>query len=296
MAAAPAITPPPQGVETPLVLGATGRIGAGFQRLAAAGLWPGPPPLWQVRDRASATASQVVWDILASDPPAFGPVSGIIALAGVVRGDLGLNTALALAAVELARKIGRPVLLTSSAAVYGRISEPADEDATCAPISPYGHAKLAMEQAVARRLREMGPDAPPCCILRIGNVAGVDSLLEAAARGPVSLDQFSDGHGPVRSYIGMQTLAQIMLQLIGLAAGGAILPPVLNIAAPQPVHLADLLRATRANWSWRAAPAEALPQVVLDTRRLAALVLPDPLSPDPAELVRQARLAGWAPQ
>ena len=188
------------------------------------------------------------------------------------------------------------VLLTSSAVVYGRVSEAVDEDAPCAPVSNYGHAKLAMEQAVAQRLREMGPDAPPCCILRIGNVAGVDSLLEAAARGPVSLDQFSDGHGPVRSYIGMQTLAQIMLQLIGLAAGGAILPPVLNIAAPQPVHLADLLRATRANWSWRAAPAEALPQVVLDTRRLAALVLPDPLSPDPAELVRQARLAGWAPQ
>lgn len=284
----------PADLNRPLVLGASGRIGAGFQHLAAAGLWPGPHPLWQVRDRGGATANRVVWDILASEPPALGPVSGIIALAGVVRGDLGLNTALARAAIELASKIGKPVLLTSSAVVYGRVSEAVDEDAPCAPVSAYGHAKLAMEQAVAQRLREMGPDAPPCCILRIGNVAGADSLLESAARGPVSLDQFSNGHGPVRSYIGMQTLAQIMLQLIGLAAGGAILPPVLNIAAPQPVHLADLLRATQANWSWRAAPAEALPQVVLDTRRLAALVLPDPLSSDPAELVRQARLAGWA--
>lgn len=283
-------------LNRPLVLGASGRIGAGFQRLAAAGLWPGPPPLWQVRDRASATASQVVWDILASDPPAFGPVSGIIALAGVVRGDLGLNTALALAAIELARKIGRPVLLTSSAAVYGRISEPVDEDATCAPISPYGHAKLAMEQAVARRLREMGPDAPPCCILRIGNVAGADSLLEATARGPVTLDQFGDGQGPVRSYIGMQTLAQMMVQLIGLAASGCGLPPVLNMAAPLPVRSTELLRAAQVRWSWRTAPAQALPRVVLDTRQLAALVQPDPLSSDPAELVRQARLAGWTLQ
>lgn len=277
----------------PLVLGASGRIGSGFQRLAAAGLWPGPTPLWQVRQ--AGMGGHVVWDILAGDAPDIGPVRGIIALAGVVRGDLDLNTALAFAAIELARKTGNgPVLLTSSAAVYGPLTAPLTETAPCAPGSAYGRAKLAMERAVAARLRALGPDAPPVCILRIGNVAGADSLLEAARRGPVTLDRFGDRAGPVRSYIGMQSLAQIMVQLIGLAASGTALPPVLNIAAPGPVQMTDLLRAGSVDWVWQTAPAGALPQVVLDTRRLWATVPDDRSAADPAELIRQARLTGWA--
>jgi nucleoside-diphosphate-sugar epimerase len=281
----------------PLVLGASGRIGTAFRHLTTGGLWPGKPPLWQVRDKAGVGTDAVIWDILATPPPEMKSFRGIICLAGVVGGDLALNTDLALAAIDLARKIkGGPVLLTSTAAVYGRTDGPVDEDAICAPVSPYGQAKLAMERAVAQHLRALGPAAPPCCILRIGNVAGADMLLRAARTGPVVLDQFADGQGPVRSYVGMVRLARIMMQLIGMPAGQETVPPVLNIADPVPIRMTDLLQAAGIAWSWQSAPASAVPLVALTTRRLSALVPDDPGSTGAEALVRQARLAGWSPR
>jgi nucleoside-diphosphate-sugar epimerase len=283
-------------VLRPLVLGANGRIGTGFQHIAQAGLWPGSAPLWQVRPGAHRPAGDVFeWDILRSPPPALPPCSGIICLAGVVAGPVGLNTDLALAAIDLALRAGcGPVLLTSTAAVYGRSAGPVDEDAPCDPVSDYGRAKLAMEAAVSARLRDLGPAAPPVCILRIGNVAGADVLLLAAQQGRVTLDQFDGGGGPVRSYIGMQTLAQVMLRVIDLATIGTPLPPVLNVAAPAPVAMANLLKAAGLGWDWQAAPNTALARMTLDTGRLAALLPLDPDAATAAELIRQARLAGWS--
>ena len=280
----------------PLVLGATGRIGTGFQRLVQAGLWPGPPPVWQVRPGAARPAGGVLdWDMLGPDDPPDLSFHGIICLAGVVAGPVDLNTDLALAAIDLAqRRGGGPVLLTSTAAVYGPVAGPVDEQAACNPLGPYGRAKLAMEDAVARHLDRLGAAAPAVCILRIGNVAGADVLLLQAAQGRVSLDQFDGGAGPVRSYIGMQSLALVMLRLIGLATTGPVLPAVLNLAAPDPVAMEDLLQAANVPWDWQAAPATALARMTLDTRLLTSLVPLGPESATPAELIRQARLTGWS--
>ena len=43
----------------PLVLGAGGRIGTMWRRLAARGLWPGPEPVWHTRDGRDGT---LAWD------------------------------------------------------------------------------------------------------------------------------------------------------------------------------------------------------------------------------------------
>ena len=281
----------------PLILGASGRIGTGFQRLAQAGHWPGPTPVWQVRSVTDPVSDiRLSWDILNAAPPDFGPCRGIIALAGVVNGDLHLNTDLALAAIELARTTGSgSVLLTSSAAVYGRSVHSATEQTDCHPINDYGKAKLAMEHAVAARLRDLGDAAPVVCILRIGNVAGADTLLGAASRGPVALDQFDDGTGPERSYIGMLDLARTMVALIGLAARSVPLPPIVNIAAPRSVQMSALLQAAGLNWVWQPAGPQALRRSVLDTALLDALIAPGPRADDPHELIRQSRLVGWAP-
>ena len=237
------------------------------------------------------------WDILAAAPPDVGPCHGIIALAGVTSGDLGLNTSLALAAIDLAHKTNcGPVLLTSSAAVYGRSQDVMAEDSVCDPVTDYGRAKLAMERAIAVRLRDMGEAAPAVCTLRIGNVGGADALLLAAGRNSVKLDQFDDGQGPERSYVGMLTLARIMMHLLGLATRLIALPPVLNIAAPRPVPMSALLQAAGLTWDWQPAPSDALRRMVLDTTRLGALISTDPLSDDPAEIIRQARCAGWGPK
>lgn len=284
------------GTMPPLVLGASGRIGTGFQRLARAGLWPGPLPIWQVRpESALRPVKAVEWDILTKAPPNFGDFQGIVCLAGAVTGDLRSNTDLALAAIQLALGTGRgPVLLTSSSAVYGRTDGAVAESAVCEPINDYGRAKLAMEHAVAARLKELGNAAPNVCILRIGNVAGADALLLAAARGPVTLDQFDDGQGPERSYVGMLTLTKIMTQLLLIAKRSIALPPILNIAAPAPVQMSALLQAAGLIWNWRPAPPDAMRRMVLDTSRLQTFVPPELLSADPAEIIRQSRCSGWA--
>lgn len=279
----------------PIVLGATGRIGTGFQRLARAGLWPGITPLWQARNGGLRPADDGwEWDILGPRKPAVPPCRGIIGLAGVVSGPVGLNTDLALAAVDLALASGCvPVLLTSTAAVYGHQSGPVDEQSICDPINDYGRAKLAMERAVAVRLRALGRDAPPVCILRIGNVAGADSLLLSAGRGAVILDQFAGGRGPERSYIGMQSLARVMISLMDCMERGEPVPLVLNVAAPAAVRMTDLLQAAGVGWNWQPAPPGAVARMTLDTARLATLVPLEPQAAAPAELVRQARLTGW---
>lgn len=289
---------PPVRPLRPLFLGASGRVGRGLRHLANAGLWPpGPQPFWQVRHGGDAQRQDtLVWDILAGVAPDFGAFRGIIAFAGPTAGPVHLNTALALAAIDLALdRGGGPVLLASSSAVYGGQAGPMAEGDPCQPLSPYGKAKLAMEQAVQDRLAALGPAAPVVCVLRIGNVAGADVILQAAMRGPVTLDRFADGLGPRRSYVGPQDLAAVLTGLLALAGAGQPLPAILNVGSPEPVAMADLLAAAGLGWTWQVAPPAALARMTLDTRRLAAL-LPDlRLSADPADLIRQARQAGWQP-
>lgn len=285
----------------PLVLGAGGRVGRMFRRLASEGLWPGPEPVWHTRDGRDGT---LAWDFTRTLLPDWGSlpeVSGIIVLAGATREDpalageslkrrafeLGLaNEAPARAALAFARDrgVGR-VLLCSSAAVYGSGPGTHREDSPADPSTSYGMAKLFMEEEAAVDLGIRG--GPPTCALRIGNVAGADMLFGAAARGPVVLDRFPDGTGPRRAYVGPLTLARAMVALLGRDG----LPPVLNLAQPGLVAMEDLLGAMGHPWSWREAPEGALPSLALDTARAEALVDLPPATP--AALVEEARRAGW---
>lgn len=270
----------------PLILGATGRTGRALRHLAQGGAWPeGRQASWHGRRAGWA------WDMRATPPPLPRPVRGMIVLAGVTSGDaqsLAANADLARAALRLAAREGiGPVLLMSSAAVYGRREGTSAED-VASPAGAYGMAKLEMEQAVAAECRALGARAPRACCLRVANVAGCDQLFDAMAAGEVTLDRFADGRGPRRAYVGPLSLARAFTALLAAPE----LPPVLNLAQPGEVGMEELLEAAGARWHWRPAPQSALPAMRLDTRSLAALIAPLPAA-RAADLVAQARLAGW---
>ena len=187
----------------------------------------------------------------------------MIVLAGAVRGDLALNAQLAEAccAAAVQAGIGR-VLLASSSAVYG-VNGGLDcrEDTPTHPVNGYGRAKLEAE-AVAGLWRARGL---AITALRIGNVAGADALLAGMQPGRTTkIDAFADGTGPVRSYIGPVTLADVLAKLLGQD-----LPPILNIGAPHPVAMADLAQAAGAAWQYQPAPATAYQRITLDCGQLA---------------------------
>jgi nucleoside-diphosphate-sugar epimerase len=204
---------------------------------------------------------QVEWRPLEAALP--GRYQAMIVLAGAVRGDLGLNARLAEACLAAAERagIGR-VLLASSSAVYG-VGEGLAETAATRPVNDYGRAKLEAE-AVADLWRGRGLAATS---LRIGNVAGADALLAGIEPGkPVIIDQFADGTGPLRSYIGPRSLADVLAALLEKD-----LPPVLNVAAPNPVGMADLASAAGADWAYCPAPPTAHQRITLDCSQLASL-------------------------
>ena len=275
-----------------LLVGASGRVGRMvLHHWRAAGLETAVVPQY----RQPGVAGGLLWDPLSGPalPPTqarrHGRFSAMVVLAGVTPASgqpLEGNLALAVACLKAAREagIGR-VLLASSSAVYGPGAN-LPEGAPCRPVNAYGRAKLAMEQACAD-WRAAGMDL---CFLRIGNVAGADALLgtiaHAAPDAPVDIDTFDSGRGPVRSYIGPRTLAQV---LQGLACRPAPLPAVLNIAAPVPVSMDALADAAGHPWRPRRPGAGAQPVVTLDCAALSAL---HPLArdaSDPAEMVRQWR-------
>ena len=279
-----------------LLTGASGRVG----RMLCA-RWPDVAPDLELTPqyRRDAPADALSWTPL--DGPgalvAHAQVGQrpdtIIALAGVTPGpgrDLSLNRTIAEATLAAAHDAGVPrVLLSSSSAVYGAgCGTPFVEDAPCAPVNAYGAAKRDME-AACDPWRARGLDI---CVLRIGNVAGADALLLNAGRsgpgGAVVIDRFADGGGPVRSYIGPATLAAVLGTLCRHVGP---LPPVLNIACPVPVAMADLAGAAGAPYETRPAPPGAHQRIILDCRRLESLHNFAPLDSTATEMVRQWREA-----
>lgn len=263
-----------------LVLGAGGRIGAMLRRG-----WPKGQGLWQARPGAPPESGSerggsdwLRFDPL-GDPAALAAAArradAILCLAGVTpaaaaRGaEMGDNIALGLAAVEAAaRAEGVPVLLASSAAVYGAQGGLLSEDVPPAPVSAYGRAKAEMEARAADLAAELGVAVTS---LRIGNVAGADVLL-GGWRAGFTLDRFADGRTPRRSYIGPVTLARVLGDLALRAVRRRDLPGCLNVAAPGAVEMGALLDAAGLAWAPRPAPAGAIPEVTLDVTALAGLV------------------------
>lgn len=264
---------PEHTLAGPLILGASGRLGRALHRV-----WPrdAATPVRQTRDGAGHT---LAWDILRAGPPDLPQIGGIVVLAGVIAGtpaDLAANTPLAQAGADLGAALGVPVLIASTQAVYGRQQGLLREDAPVLPVNDYGRAKLAMEAAVA---------APHVTCLRIGNVAGCDALAAGMARGSVTLDRFGDGQGPRRAMIGPADLAQVLLALLAADAR----PPVLNVARPGLVAMANVLAAADHPFVWQPAPATALAELAMDVTLLQGIC---PLPPaDATAMVAQGGLA-----
>ncbi|GHG97810.1 epimerase [Pseudodonghicola xiamenensis] len=260
-----------------LVLGATGRIGAILRAH-----WPEGRGLWQARPgRAGAGDGWLIGDPLA-DPARIagqcGDVAAVLGLAGVTPtrrrsgDDMADNIGLGLAAVRLGAALGAPVLLASSAAVYGvghRMVHGAQaglltETLPPHPVTDYGRAKAEMEARAADLGAALGVAV---CALRIGNIAGADAILGGWRPG-FTLDRFADGHTPRRSYIGPVTLARVLERLCLIPD----LPGLLNIAAPGVVEMGALLDAAGLAWVPRPAPDGAIAQVALDVTGLCDLL------------------------
>jgi nucleoside-diphosphate-sugar epimerase len=263
-----------------LVLGATGRVGGILRRA-----WAGSPVRWQARYAAPpGPAPGSGWAVLdpLADPAALVDAArgcaAILCLAGVTPAgaaqgrQMADNTALADAAVRAGAVVGAPVLLASSAAVYGNRPGVLQETAPLSPVSDYGRAKARMEHHATALGAELGV---PVCALRIGNIAGVDAILGGWRPG-FRLDRFADGRTPRRSYVGPVTLARLLAGLIARQHDRGDLPGVLNLAAPGAVEMGALLDAAGLGWSPRPAQDTVIAEVVLDTRRLEHLTdLPD---------------------
>lgn len=274
-----------------LVMGASGRIGTILRKC-----WAPDRALWQVRSPVRGPgwpAGEVaVFDPL-GDPAALARAAAgcgaVLCLAGVTPAaagrDMADNIALARAAVRAAARAGAavPVLLASSAAVYGDRAGALHETAPLRPQGAYGRAKAAMEAEAAGLGARLGV---PVTALRIGNVAGSDAILGGWKPG-FALDRFADGRTPRRSYVGPRTLARVLGDLV--RAEG--LPGVLNLAAPGTVEMGALLDAAGLAWTPRPAPETAIPEVALDVGALRGFTALDARDSLPETLVAEWRRA-----
>lgn len=274
-----------------LLIGGSGRVGRMVLKAWRDGCGPYRDEPAQYRARhPDMRDSDLTWDALAGTKPLrdwialHGPIRCLVVLAGVTPatgGEMDANVNIAAAYMQAARRLGiARVLLASSSAVYGvGRGCPMSEDDPCHPNSFYGAYKLMMEDHARRHLDE----GLEVCCLRIGNVVGADALPLGAE--PLTIDCYADGRGPERSYIGPASLAHVLGQL---AHHAGRLPFVLNVAAPQPVHMDALAEAAGLPWRPAPAPGYTPQRIVLDCSRLAALV---DLRPDAG--TAQRLIAEW---
>ncbi|WP_276606317.1 NAD-dependent epimerase/dehydratase family protein [Pacificoceanicola onchidii] len=221
-------------------------------------------------------------------------IDSIISVWGVTRGDdeaLSTNARLAVAAMDLATELGAErVLHASTQAIYKPKTTPINEDSALQPANAYGLSKLLAERAVTQ-WRETHPHGPRAVQLRIGNVAGAESLFaNLSPEGTVTLDQFADGSGPSRSYIAPQDLATCITGLLQSDFEGPI-----NVAAPQTTSMEAIARAAGADVRWKPAPPQAMQRMALDTTRLDGLCALSEQAADPVHLVEGAQATGEWP-
>ncbi|MYM55445.1 NAD-dependent epimerase/dehydratase family protein [Thalassovita mangrovi] len=275
-------------MKTILVLGASGKVGRLLRAVWSAETPQGLRVIYQFRDAAPDAADCIRF---APGDPAedLGTIDAVLSLWGVTSGDaraLAANTDLGLEAMRIARATGADrVLHASSIAVYAPSDAPLGEDDPVGAPNAYGAAKADMEIAVRS---ETGPRS---CCLRIGSVAGAESLAAsvdayqaAEVKTPLTLHRFASGHGPARSYIAPSDLARAIeaLALRPLTD----LPEAVNIGASRPVTMDALLHAAGIPFDWQPAPDAAREIAVLNTEclhRLAPLPRDDG---DPDHIVR----------
>ncbi|UWR22566.1 NAD(P)-dependent oxidoreductase [Sulfitobacter sp. S190] len=271
-------TSPSDRISDPVLLGGSGRLA----RMLRAH-WPGA---LSVQSRGGAPGTRRI-DPLADPEGLAAFVRGkgdIICMAGVTPAHaaatddaLSLNSDLALAAIAAAGP-GQRVFVMSSAAVYGRSDAAHKETDTPQPLSEYGAAKMQMERVALAR------GGPRVCVLRIGNVVGADAIVGGWAPG-MTLHVTPDGQTLTRSYIGPVGLARCLHALTQVPE----LPDILNVTAPVPVRMGDLLDAAGMAWSPLPAPAGAIANVTLDHRRLSQYVQFDPAASTARDMIAQWR-------
>ncbi|PTX58097.1 nucleoside-diphosphate-sugar epimerase [Litoreibacter ponti] len=265
-------------------MGASSRVGSMIARVWRAGAFP-------VLTQARRGPCDLVWDPLADGTApleAFcakqGRLSAIVSFVGATpggSGEMSQTAALASCLLKAAKACGiSRVLLASSSAVYG----PGQNLTEAHPLlgsSDYARAKIDMEN-VAAGYRT--PALNVCC-LRIGNVAGADALLGPSGHHRY-IDRYADGGGPMRSYIGLKSLARTLEALLGHTEP---LPYFLNVATAPPVAMEELAEHRGLDWEWReAAPHTGhLQRITLDVSRLRAYVGDGVLKADAQSLVSE---------
>ncbi|MDV7270753.1 NAD-dependent epimerase/dehydratase family protein [Thioclava sp. A2] len=244
-----------------LILGGTGRVGGLLRRAwGGRGGHAGLRPVWQ--GRRAEDGVDAVFDPLENPEALKAAVlacDAVLNLAGTPHGSAQemLQHRLLAEAARDACAGERPLIVASSAAVYGATEGLLSEDLPLAPVSAYGLAKQDMEAAVA--------GIPRCVAVRIGNIAGADALLgQAPPPTGYRLHVLNHGETLRRSYIGPQALAFALARLARLMVFGVEVPPILNIALPGAVSMAGLLEAAGFSWADAPAPSGAIATVELD--------------------------------
>ncbi len=261
-----------------LFLGANGKAGRALQAF-----WYAHP----------STRFEQVWATPHEERAALGPFEAVVALWGVTPGsarDMSENVTLAERAVTLAQSSGaRLVVHLSSAAVYSPSDAPLTEASLTEPEGAYGLAKCAMEAHLAQM-----PAPPQNCILRVANLAGAESLFKAlSSDAPITVKRFADGTGPLRSYVAIPELAQVIEALV--CARAEALPPVMNVAAGAPVSVAEIVEAAGRAFDWEDAGPKDVRSYELDTSLQDKLVTLPAHAGDAAHLVDSwRRYGGWA--
>jgi hypothetical protein len=124
--------------------------------------------------------------------------------------------------------------------------------------------------------------------LRIGNVAGADALLLNVIAGdrqaPLEIDIFPNEEGPIRSYIGPQSLSGV---LKALSNSIKPLPPVVNLAAPNPISMNSLADAARVRWKAKPVSDDKNQVVTLDCSMLEEFYQFQSFESGPGEIIKQ---------
>lgn len=285
-----------------VVIGASGRVGRLVVESWGTARGNGPHCVAQFRQLEHCSAAEragqafIHWDPAsgAADLEAWvrgnAPFSAMIVLAGATPSrstDLAANRVIAEQCLRAALEVEVPrVLVASSSAVYGisDSGEPFRESDDCRPVSDYGRAKVEME-ACCGTWRERGLEVT---CLRIGNVAGADALLLNVIAGdrqaPLEIDIFPNKEGPIRSYIGPQSLSGVLKVLSNSIKP---LPPVVNLAAPNPISMNSLADAARVRWKAKPVSDDKNQVITLDCSMLGEFYQFQSFESSPGEIIKQ---------